>query len=187
MGVVTSGNGIVSGGEKVDCLPALDFFSTVRIGSIGGLRDAPDSDPPPYAADVSRVAAAIEKHVRGTALALLKTSYVTTTPLPTALSIKSASSLSPLSPRSIPVAGVRAVRYPTYDKETSPGPPLDRAKVKPAAATTSDPSPGTPTLLTPVTPPISATAEAARKAAKMEEMAKKVQALKDKQKKEKQL
>lgn len=184
MGVVTTGTGIDFDGVRVDTLPPLDFLFSMDDGK----QDGSDSDPIvgqtfDHLQDMARLTSALEYHIRQTPLVLMKSSLVTAAD-PPPLCIKSSSiSLETL----VKVIGLKQLCYTTYDKEQSPGPPLDRnSKSKEmalqqaamAAAVTAVPVPQ-------ITPILDPTAEALRKATKMAEMAKRVAALQERQKRDK--
>ena len=189
--MITTGTGVNFNGEYVKTLPPLDFFSSVTISSSASNNNNPDNSPEiesELGPDMSTLSSSLEQFASHTALALLKTSLATDQSLSPDVKLKH--SLSSIS-------GIRPLRYTSYDKEKSPGPPIDRnSKAKElamqqsaiamaGATATVNTNTNTPSVPTSTTPPVDLPAEALRKAAKMAAMAVKVAALQEKQRKDK--
>ena len=187
--MITTGTGVSFNGEYVKTLPPLEFFSSVTISSSASNNNNPDNSPlteSDLGPDMSTLTSSLERFVSHTALALLKTSLATDQSLSPDVKLKH--SLSSIS-------GIRPLRYTSYDKEKSPGPPIDRnSKAKELAmqqsaiamaGATATVNINTPSVPTSTTPPVDLPAEALRKAAKMAAMALKVAALQEKQRKDK--
>ena len=180
VGVVTSGTGLHSEEDAVGqeshtaTLPALESIMTFSVDARGQILQSDSEDTlkrssSKVAVDTARY---LEEFTATRCLALLKTSLASGAVDGTSLFIKRG--LVPDGEQSIPgqmipIVAVGALPYPTYDKESSPGPPIDRNN-KAAKPRSTD-----------STASLQASAEEMeRKAAKLAETAKKIAALKAK-------
>lgn len=189
MGVVTTGTGVDFDGIRNLTLPPLEFLFSLSTAIQCSNDPSPVSiQPYDHIEDVALLKSALESHIGQTSLVLMKTSLTlitAATDLPS-LWIKS-SSLS--SQPVVKVTGIKQLSYTTYEKEKSPGPPLDRNnRAKELAMQQSAIAMAMASSVAVTTTPatvLDPTAEALRKTIKMAEMAKKVAILQERQRKNK--
>lgn len=185
MGIVTSGTGTGTGTAlKLPFLKLLDdAIITSRDSSAGISMEACNQEV------MLDIASSLEVYVNQHCLALLKSSYATNGLQGIELSIRPHSSrINVAAPVAVVAVHSHSLSYPTFDKNFSPCPPLDRGSKSSELlllnVATAAVAAGTSVLKTsPPSTALSASAEAERKSAKMIEMAKKVAALKARQQK----
>ena len=186
VGVVTTGTGVDFYGIENFTLPPLEFlFSLCTAEKSNTDPESVSIQPYDHIEEVAHLKSALESYVKQTSLVLMKTSLTlisAAAELPS-LWVKS----SPLSSRpTVKVAAIKQLSYTTYEKEKSPGPPLDRnSRAKELAMQQAAMASSITSTTSAPTPVLDPTAEASRKAMKMAEMAKKVANLQEKQRKSK--
>ena len=180
MGVVTSGTGLYSEDDAVGqesqiaTLPPLESLMSFTVDARGQRIQSENEDAfiplnSKVAADTARF---LEEFTASRCLALLKTSLASGVVDGTPLFVKRASALDgeqSIPGQMIPIVAVGTLPYPTYDKESSPGPPIDRSNKAAKPRPTDSPSQTQASL-----------EDMERKAAKLAETAKKIAALKAK-------
>jgi hypothetical protein len=180
VGVITSGTGLYSEDDasgqmrQIAVLPTLESMMSFSIDA-QGQRVQSDNEGAiiPYSSKVAAdTARFLEKFTASRCLALLKTSLASGMVKGTSLFIKRGAALDGAENtpgQMIPIVAVGALPYPTYDKESSPGPPIDRSNKAAKPRPTDSPSQTQASV-----------EDMERKAAKLAETAKKIAALKAK-------